>query len=86
MPTAGSRSTRTEDKFLLIAASDAGYADASPDEFAKSGKLVLQPWGRSRARSGSADQPGANQEVMFQPRPVTARGTIRTALTTAIEP
>ena len=35
-----------DDKFLLIAVSDAGYADASSDEFAKSGKLVLQPWGR----------------------------------------
>src|SRR5260370_19150263 len=38
--------TPPKDKFLLIAVSDAGYADASSSEFAKSGKLVLQLWGR----------------------------------------
>src|SRR5262249_43270302 len=38
--------TPPDAKFLLITLSDAGFADASSDEFAKSGKLVLQPWGR----------------------------------------
>ena len=53
--------------FLLIAVSDAGYADASSDEFAKSGKLVLQPWGRIEGGVRIGPRQGANQEVVFDP-------------------
>ncbi len=35
-----------DDRFHLVAVSDAGFADASSDELSKSGKLVLQAWGR----------------------------------------
>ena len=38
--------TAPKDQFLLIALGDAGYADASSEDFAKSDKLILQPWGR----------------------------------------
>ncbi len=55
------------DPFLLIAVSDAGYADASPEEFAKSGKLVLQPWGKIEGEVRIGGQPAPNQEVMFGP-------------------
>ena len=55
------------DPFLLIAVSDAGYADASPDEFAKSGKLVLQPWGKIEGEVRIGRQPAPNQQVEFQP-------------------
>jgi beta-lactamase regulating signal transducer with metallopeptidase domain/thiol-disulfide isomerase/thioredoxin len=56
-----------DDKFLLVAVSDAGFADASSDEFAKSGKLVLQPWGRIEGRVRIGRNPGADQEVSFHP-------------------
>jgi beta-lactamase regulating signal transducer with metallopeptidase domain/thiol-disulfide isomerase/thioredoxin len=56
-----------DDKCVLIAASDAGYATASPDELAKSDKMVLQPWGKIEGELRIGGQPGANQEVEFQP-------------------
>ena len=34
------------EEFRLIAFSDAGYAHAFADDFTKSDKLVLQPWGK----------------------------------------
>ena len=67
--------TPPDDQFLLIAVSDAGYADASPDEFAKSGKLVLQPWGKIEGEVRIGRQPAPNQQVEFQPGLVSARGT-----------
>ena len=54
-------------KFLLIAASDFGYADASSSEFAKSGKLVLQPWGRIEGGVRIGPRFGSNEEVAFNP-------------------
>ena len=59
----------TDDKFLLIAMSDAGYADASSDEFARSGKVVLQPWGRIEGGVRIGPRSGSDQEVAFQPTP-----------------
>jgi protocatechuate 3,4-dioxygenase beta subunit len=55
------------DPFRLIALSDAGFADASSEEFAKSGKLVLQAWGRIEGGVRIGARFGVNQEVMFQP-------------------
>ena len=55
------------DPFRLIALGDAGFADASSEEFAKSGKLVLQAWGRIEGGVRVGARFGANQEVMFQP-------------------
>jgi beta-lactamase regulating signal transducer with metallopeptidase domain/thiol-disulfide isomerase/thioredoxin len=62
------------DKFLLIAISDAGYAHASPDEFAKSGKLVLQAWGKIEGEVRIGRQPAPNQRVEFQPGPFQRGG------------
>jgi beta-lactamase regulating signal transducer with metallopeptidase domain/thiol-disulfide isomerase/thioredoxin/protocatechuate 3,4-dioxygenase beta subunit len=56
-----------DDRFLLIALSDFGFADASSDEFAKSGKLVMQPWGRIEGGVRIGARAGAGQEVTFQP-------------------
>ncbi len=56
-----------DDKCVLIAAGDAGYATASPEELAKSDKMVLQPWGKIEGELRIGGQPGANQEVEFQP-------------------
>jgi beta-lactamase regulating signal transducer with metallopeptidase domain/thiol-disulfide isomerase/thioredoxin/protocatechuate 3,4-dioxygenase beta subunit len=56
-----------DDKCVLIAASDAGYATASPDELAKSDKMVLQPWGKIEGELRIGGQPGADQQVEFQP-------------------
>ena len=47
--------------------SDAGYADASSDEFARTGKLVLQPWGRIEGGVRIGARMGADQEVTFYP-------------------
>ncbi len=58
-----------DDKFLLVAVSEAGYAEVSSDEFAKSGKLVLQPWGRIEGGVRIGSRVGSDQEVLFQPHP-----------------
>lgn len=55
------------DPFYLIAVSDAGYAHAWQDEFADSGKLVLQPWGRIEGEVRIGRQPAPNQQVDFNP-------------------
>jgi hypothetical protein len=56
-----------DDKFLLVAICEAGYADASSDEFAKSGKLVLQPWGRIEGGVRIGPRSRSNQQVAFVP-------------------
>jgi protocatechuate 3,4-dioxygenase beta subunit/peroxiredoxin/DNA-binding beta-propeller fold protein YncE len=57
--------TPPDDKYLLIAVSDAGFADASSDELTKSSKLVLQPWGKIEGGVRIGARAGANQEVTF---------------------
>jgi peroxiredoxin len=54
-------------EFLLVAVSEAGFAEISSDEFAKSGKLVLQSWGRIEGGVRIGPRFGSDQEVMFQP-------------------
>ncbi len=56
-----------EGPFSVIAAGDAGFADAMPDELARSGTLVLQPWGRIEGGLRIGARSGANQEVSFHP-------------------
>ena len=58
--------TSPEDKFLLIALGEAGYADASAEEFARSGTLRLVAWGTLAGQVRIGRRPGANQEVSFQ--------------------
>jgi beta-lactamase regulating signal transducer with metallopeptidase domain/thiol-disulfide isomerase/thioredoxin/protocatechuate 3,4-dioxygenase beta subunit len=55
----------TVDNYLLVAACDAGYADASQDEFARSGKLVLKPWGKIEGMVWIGDRSGADQEIVY---------------------
>ena len=75
--------TPPDGKFLLIAVSDAGYADASSDEFAKSGKLVLQPWGRIEGGVRIGPRFGSNEEVAFNPtRPSVGAGSTSSATAT----
>jgi beta-lactamase regulating signal transducer with metallopeptidase domain/peroxiredoxin len=62
------------DQFLLIAASDGGYADASPEEFAKSGKLVLQPWGKIEGGVWIGRRPASNQQIDYNPGPFVRGG------------
>jgi beta-lactamase regulating signal transducer with metallopeptidase domain len=57
-----------DDQYLLIAAHDAGFADAGSDAFATTGKLVLQPWGRLVGRAMVGKRPGANLPVSYEPR------------------
>jgi beta-lactamase regulating signal transducer with metallopeptidase domain/peroxiredoxin len=59
--------TPPPEEFLLIAVSDAGYARAFPDEFARSGKLVLEAWGKIEGEVRIGGQPAPNQQVEFQP-------------------
>jgi RNA polymerase sigma factor (sigma-70 family) len=53
--------------FLLVVAADAGFADATSDEFAKTGKLVLQRWGRIEGEVRIGRKPAAYQSVVYLP-------------------
>jgi hypothetical protein len=60
--------------FLLVVAADAGFADATSDEFAKTGKLVLQPWGRIEGEVRIGRKPAAYQSVVYLPYLHSNRG------------
>ena len=68
------------DPFYLIAISDAGYAHAWADEFARSGTLLLQPWGKIEGEVRIGRQPAPNQQVDFNPA-LIQRGERAYALT-----
>ena len=78
--------TPPKGEFLLIAVSDAGYADATPDEFAKSGKLVLQPWGKIEGEVRIGSQPGAEPGGLVPARLLASRETELTTSPTATTP
>ena len=59
--------TTPKGNFVLIALGDAGYADASPADFAKSHKIVIQPWGRLEGEVMAGRRPKANEEISFSP-------------------
>jgi hypothetical protein len=42
-----------------------GYAEIAADELAKTGKVVLQPWGRVEGILKHGTRPAANEEVMI---------------------
>jgi beta-lactamase regulating signal transducer with metallopeptidase domain/thiol-disulfide isomerase/thioredoxin/protocatechuate 3,4-dioxygenase beta subunit len=63
-----------EGAFLLVVAADAGFADATSDEFAKTGKLVLQPWGRIKGEVRIGGKPAAHQSVVYLPEFPSNRG------------
>ncbi len=62
------------DPYYLIATSDAGYAHAWADEFARSGTLVLQPWGKIEGEVRIGRQPAPNQQVEFNPELIQRGG------------
>jgi len=53
------------DEFVLVALSDAGYAEIRSDEFAKRKTLSLQPWGKIEGLALIGKKPAANQEILF---------------------
>ncbi len=60
--------------FLLVGVADAGFADATSDEFAKTGKLVLQPWGRIEGEVRIGREPAAYQSLVYLPELPSNRG------------
>ena len=60
--------------FLLVVAADAGFADATSDEFAKTGKIVLQPWGRIQGQVRIGRKPAAYQSIVYVPELPQDRG------------
>ncbi len=66
--------TPPKDPYFLIAISDAGYAHVWPDDFAKTGTLVLQPWGKIEGELRIGRQPAPNQQVEFCPDPIQRGG------------
>jgi beta-lactamase regulating signal transducer with metallopeptidase domain/peroxiredoxin len=58
---------RRAEPFLLVVVADAGFADAASDEFAKTGKLLLQPWGRIEGELRIGPKPAAYQSVVYLP-------------------
>jgi peroxiredoxin/protocatechuate 3,4-dioxygenase beta subunit len=54
--------------YLLIALGDAGFAEATADEFKANGQLVLQTWGTIEGRALIGRGPAANQEITFHPK------------------
>ena len=59
--------TAPKGNFLLIAIGDAGYADASPEDFANADKLILQSWGRLEGQVIAGRRPNGNVEITFSP-------------------
>jgi beta-lactamase regulating signal transducer with metallopeptidase domain/protocatechuate 3,4-dioxygenase beta subunit len=59
--------------FLLVALADAGFADATSDEFAKTGKLLLQPWGRIEGEVRVGRKPAAYQALVYLPESASNR-------------
>ena len=59
--------TAPKGDFLFIAVGDAGYAEASPADFSKSDKIVLEPWGRLEGEVMAGRRPKANEDISFSP-------------------
>lgn len=66
-----------DDRFLLFALDDSGFAKATPDQFAASSEIHLQPWGRIEGRVLEGDQPGAGRQIAFYPRDASQQGPVR---------
>lgn len=66
--------SRRSEPFLLVVAADPGFADVTSDEFAKTGKIVLQPWGRIEGEVRVGRKPAAYQKVVYLPELPSDRG------------
>jgi RNA polymerase sigma factor (sigma-70 family) len=60
--------------YLVVAMSDDGYAEARPEDMAKSPRLTLAAWGKIKGRARIGRQPAANQLINFQRRDVRPAG------------
>ncbi len=60
--------------YLLAAAGDDGYAEARPEELARSGRLTLKPWGKVKGRARIGRNPAADQPIAFQLRDACPAG------------
>ncbi|WP_165248722.1 M56 family metallopeptidase [Paludisphaera soli] len=58
---------KPEGDFLVVAAGEAGFAEATPAQFAKSPTIRLAPWGRIEGRVMIGKKPGAGELVTYQP-------------------
>ncbi len=65
---------KREGGFLIVVAADKGFVDATSDEFARTGKLVLQPWGRIEGEVRIGRKPAAYQSVVYLPEVPSDRG------------
>jgi beta-lactamase regulating signal transducer with metallopeptidase domain/uncharacterized GH25 family protein len=55
------------DAYLLLVVHDAGYAEITGENFAKSNRLTLRPWGRIEGRVLLGREPDVDREVCFSP-------------------
>jgi len=56
-----------EGPYRLVAVGDAGFAEASPEDFAKSPTLRLAPWARIEGEVRLGKNPGGGETVTFDP-------------------
>jgi len=56
-----------EEEFLIVAAGEAGYVEATNEEFAASNRLHLKPWGRLDGTFMMGDRPGVGCHFVFNP-------------------
>ncbi len=67
---------RRAEPFLIVVVADAGFADAKSDEFKRTGRIVLQPWGRIEGEVRIGRQPAAYQSVVYLPPSSEFRGDV----------
>jgi len=53
------------EKFLLIAASSAGYAELTQEQFTKSNQITLQRWGKVEGKLLISGKPSAGQQIVL---------------------
>jgi len=52
----------------IAAVHEQGYAEVAAEDLARTGKVVLQPWGRVEGVLKNGTRPGPNEELMIAPR------------------
>ncbi len=57
-----------DEDFLLIATHDSGFAQVTPEQFAKSPVVRLEPWGRIEGQVMEGATPDANRTIWFIPK------------------
>jgi protocatechuate 3,4-dioxygenase beta subunit len=62
----------SEQPFLLVILHDAGFAEVTREQLAKSDRITLTPWGRIEGRVLIGDRPDVERDVMYAPQRVSA--------------